>query len=103
MEKGIAFGKIRQNLTLAFALVGWILTIILTYHLLSGTFESGRTCQTDCVKTLYWTAFIITVAGLAVAFAARKTAGFWGAIIGTGLLILLLAIFVTVMFVGTFL
>lgn len=44
-------------------LVGWVLTIALTYHLLSGTFDA-RTCQTTCVSTLYWVSLALAIGGV---------------------------------------
>ncbi len=96
-------GKLGRSLTWAFVIAAWGLTIALVYHLLSGTFESGRSCQTDCVKTIYWSAFIAALAGIAAGFATRKSGGSLSFAIKMGALFLLLAMFAVTMFIGTFL
>ena len=47
-----------------FSVGAWGFTIALVYTMLSGTFDT-RTCQTACVQTLFWTAFALSVVGVA--------------------------------------
>lgn len=55
-------------LAILFALAGWVLMGMTGYHLLSGDF-ANRTCQTGCVKTLFWSALALAVLGLAAGLA----------------------------------
>ena len=84
------------------AVAGWLLTIVLVAQLLSGTFDA-RACQSDCVFALYWTAFGITVAGLAFAAATwrRRLASIWAGA-SFAALSLLLVTFLATMAIGTF-
>ena len=86
------------------ALVAWGLAAILVSQLLGGTFDT-RTCHTDCVQALYWSAFVVTFSGC--------IAGGWYwlkkddterlfAKAGVVALLALLVIFLTTMAIGTF-
>ena len=95
--------NIRARLVPALAIAGWGLTIALVYQLLSGTFADGRSCQTACVQTIYWSAFVTTVAGLAAAIATRDKSAPLFNTPSSAALAVLLAIFAATMFIGTFL
>ena len=55
--------KLNTIIPLLCAVVSWALAIYLGVQLLSGTFE-GRTCQTTCVQTVFWTSFAVAIIGL---------------------------------------
>ena len=87
------------------ALATWGLTVALVSQLLGGTFEQGRACQSDCVWALYWSAFVITVAGCATGawqFLKSNDAKPPLMFISVGAMFLLLAIFITTMVIGEF-
>ena len=83
-------------------IVAWGLTVALVSQLLGGTFET-RACQSDCVWTLYWVVFSVTVAGCAAGgwwlFSKDKSPV---AVISVAAMALLLVVFLTTMAIGTF-
>ncbi len=78
--------------------------MVLVSRLLSGTFDA-RSCHSDCVWGLYWSAFWITVAGCVagVLWLLRQddTKPLF-TLISVGAMVLLLVVFVTTMGIGTF-
>lgn len=88
-----------RSISILLAVVAWTLTIVLVYNLLDGTFESGRTCQTDCVQTLYGAAILIALGGTLFSFLTRSKGGCIGLLPSA----ILVAMFVATMFIGTFL
>lgn len=46
----------------ALVLLGWTVTVVLVYSLLSGPFD-GRMCESACFNMLYWGALVLAVLG----------------------------------------
>ena len=61
--------KILPPLSLLLSLAGWTFMALTAANLLSGPFE-GRSCQTDCVQSYFFSAVGIGLAGLASALVA---------------------------------
>ncbi|WPL17803.1 hypothetical protein Thiowin_02845 [Thiorhodovibrio winogradskyi] len=64
--------KITAPIALVLAMIGWALTLFITYTLLSGVPIEDRSCQTDCIKGLFFSGFAVgavalILSGLAVA------------------------------------
>ena len=56
-------------LSLVITIAGWILTGLTGVNLLSGHFDD-RTCQTDCVQTLFFSAVAAGISGLVLSVIA---------------------------------
>ena len=62
-------------LAILLTIIGWILMGMTGINLLSGSFE-GRSCQTDCVQMLFFSAVALGVIGLILsAISLRKPKG----------------------------
>ncbi|WP_200254176.1 hypothetical protein [Thiococcus pfennigii] len=67
--------KVLPVLALLLTIAAWVLTVTTGQALLSGPFE-GRTCQTECVKSLFFSGVGVTIGALAFTLLAlmRSTA-----------------------------
>ena len=92
-----------KPISLFSVIISWGLAVFLVMQLLSGTFDDGRTCQTTCVKILFWTSFSVALFGLIFSVA--------GILLGKRGLVLILSsltllslsiIYVTTILIGTF-
>jgi hypothetical protein len=54
---------------LGLSVVGWVLMVMTFFHLLSGDL-AARTCQTGCVRTMFWAAAVLAVIGVVAGLAA---------------------------------
>jgi hypothetical protein len=95
--------KAAPLLGLVLTLGGWILLVATGTNVLSGPFE-GRTCQSDCVQTLFYAAVAVGFSGLIVAAIAalrKQTRGLiaYGALL---LALALCAIFAALILIGNF-
>lgn len=80
--------------------LGWVLTIALTYNLLSGTFDT-RNCQSICVNVMYWGALALAVIGVVLAIKqCCKSGPGWLSVVSALAALALLAILVGVMAIG---
>ena len=80
--------------------LGWVLTIALTYNLLGGTFDA-RSCQSICVNVMYWGALVLAVVGVALAIKqCCKSGPGWFSMISVLAALALLAVLVGVMVIG---
>ena len=61
--------KMIVPLSIVLSLAGWVFISLTATNVLSGPFE-GRTCQTDCVKTYFYTAIGLGISGLITALIA---------------------------------
>ena len=48
-------------------LAAWAVTLYLANNLFAGNFDSSMSCQTDCRKTLYWSAIGLALPGTLLA------------------------------------
>ena len=48
-------------------LSAWAVTLYLANNLFAGNFDSSMSCQTDCRKTLYWSAIGLALPGTLLA------------------------------------
>ncbi len=51
--------KIAAPSALVLAVFGWILTLYITMTMLSGTTLAERSCQTDCIRGLFFSTFAL--------------------------------------------
>ena len=87
---------------LLLALVGWVLFGLTGVNLLSGYLED-RTCQTDCVKNLFFSGVGVGVAGLLLSILAfLRPQGRIMSGIALLLIFPLCAIFGTLFFIGNY-
>jgi len=89
-------------LALIMAVAGWVLTVMTGTNLLSGYLED-RTCQTDCVQSLFYAAVAVGAAGLLLSLLALMRAR--GRVLSVLSLILALplcGIFATLYIVGNY-
>ncbi len=97
------FANLSKSISLLNVIISWGLAVLLVMQLLSGPFGDGRTCQTTCVKILFWTSFAVALFGLVF--------GVTSILLGKRDLILILSslallslsiIYVTTILIGTF-
>ena len=55
--------KVLPVLALLLTIAAWVLTVMTGNALLSGPYE-GRTCQTECVKTLFFSGLGVTAGAI---------------------------------------
>ena len=48
-------------------LAAWAVTLYLANNIFAGNFDSSMSCQTDCRKTLYWSAICLALPGTLLA------------------------------------
>lgn len=87
-------------LSLLSAGIAWLLAVVLVMQLLSGNFDE-RTCQTVCVQSIYWTSLGLCVFGLIVGWGLIKKPRPCSVIFANTTLLLLLAIYLVTMGIGT--
>ena len=56
--------NIKSVSLLSLAGIAWLLTIALVFNLLGSTFDTRSCTTTDCMQTIYWSAFAVCVVGL---------------------------------------
>ena len=88
-------------LSLSSAVIAWLLAVVLVMQLLSGTFEV-RTCQTACVQNIYWASLGLCILGLIVGWGFIKKPRPCSIVFANMALLLLLAIYLATMGIGTF-
>ncbi|WP_201246634.1 hypothetical protein [Halochromatium salexigens] len=64
--------KVLPLLALLLMILGWVLTLLTGITLLSGPYEEGRTCQTECVQTMFFSGLGATVVALLIAGLALR-------------------------------
>ncbi len=87
---------------LLLTIAGWALTVWTGATLLSGPYED-RTCQTECVQTLFFSGLAAAIAALLVTVIALFRPG--GRAVTYGVLVLaapLAAVYTTVILIGNF-
>ena len=94
--------QLKNFITPIFAATGWLLTIILAMNLMGGTFDT-RSCTTECTLAIYGAALVIAIVGLIIGLSRLRQTRDAMTITSTLSLVGLLGVFITVMFVGTFL
>ena len=57
----------KNVLSSVLVLTAWAVTLYLANNLFDGNFDSSFSCQTDCRKTLYWTAIGLALPGTVLA------------------------------------
>lgn len=94
--------KMNSWISLSSAAASWLLAVFLVMQLLSGTFD-GRTCQTNCVNTIFWVSFAIAAVGLifsiSTLFASKSG---WVNTLALLALLGLCGMYITTILVGTF-
>jgi hypothetical protein len=89
-------------LALLLTISGWVLVSLTGMHLLSGYMES-RSCQTDCVQTLFYAAIALGAVGLLLSFAALiRPRGRSLSVLSLLLALPLCAIFTTLFLIGNY-
>lgn len=94
--------NIKSLITSLLAGLGYLLAVILVTQLLSGDFDT-RTCTTECVQMLYWSAFAATALALiggGVLLSQGQTD--WCIKISIAASAVLMIVFLTTMAIGTF-
>ena len=89
-------------IALILTLAGWILTAMTGVNLLSGYLDE-RTCQTDCVQELFYSAAAVAVGGLLVSLVAlMRSHGRLLSVFSLLLALPLCGIFATLYIVGNY-
>ena len=87
---------------LLLTLTGWVLTALTGMHLLSGYLED-RTCQTDCVQMLFYSAVAVGVGALVLSsISLSRPQGRILSVTSLLMALALCAIFATLFIVGNF-
>ena len=88
-------------LSLSSAVAAWVLAVILVMQLLSGNFET-RTCQTTCVQSIYWASLGLCALGLIFGWVFIKKPRPCSVMFANTALLLLIAMYLVTMGIGTF-